>query len=524
MIFKILLMLTFIVLSLIVQYPVFGVPIVGTVEPTDLFGYSVASGDFDKDGFDDLAIGAPFDNIGSIQEAGAVNVIYGSSGSGLTASGNQVWHQDSPGVLGTAEPNDSFGSSVASGDFDKDGFDDLAIGVSSENIGSIQDAGAVNVIYGSSGSGLTASGNQVWHQDSPGVLGTAEPNDSFGSSVASGDFDKDGFDDLAIGAPYDDIGSIQDAGAVNVIYGSSGSGLTASGNQVWHQDSPGVLGTAEPNDSFGSSIASGDFDKDGFDDLAIGVFGENIGNIGAGAVNVIYGSSGSGLTASGNQVWHQDSPGVLGTAEPNDSFGSSVASGDFDKDGFDDLAIGAHGDNIGSIQEAGAVNVIYGSSGSGLTASGNQVWHQDSPGVLGTAERTDSFGRSVASGDFDKDGFDDLAIGAPFDNIGSIQEAGAVNVIYGSSGSGLTASGNQVWHQDSPGVLGTAEPNDLFGYLYSVASGDFDKDGFDDLAIGAPYDDIGSIQDAGAVNVIYGSSGSGLTASGNQVWHQDSDE
>ena len=95
MIFKILLILTFIVLSLIVQYPVFGVPIVGTAEPDDLFGSSVASGDFDKDGFYDLAIGVYGEDIGNIQGAGAVNVIYGSSGSGLTASGNQVWHQDS---------------------------------------------------------------------------------------------------------------------------------------------------------------------------------------------------------------------------------------------------------------------------------------------------------------------------------------------------------------------------------------------------------------------------------------------
>ncbi len=152
---------------------------------------------------------------------------------------------------------------------------------------------------------------------------------------------------------------------------------------------------------------------------------------------------------------------MLGGAEAGDLFGASLASGDFDGDGFDDLAIGAPGEGIGAKADAGAVNVLYGSA-SGLTATGDQLWHQSTSGVLGGAEAGDLFGASLASADFDGDGKDDLAIGAPGEGIGAKADAGAVNVLYGSA-SGLTAAGDQLWHQNVAGVLGGAEPGDLFG-------------------------------------------------------------
>src|SRR5262245_7680398 len=76
-----------------------------------------------------------------------------------------------------------------------------------------------------------------------------------------------------------------------------------------------------------------DFNGDGFSDLAVGVSGENNN---AGAVNVIYGSA-SGLTSTGNQVWTENSLGE--TSSAGDRFGISLAAGDFDNDGFADLAI-----------------------------------------------------------------------------------------------------------------------------------------------------------------------------------------
>ena len=213
---------------------------------------------------------------------------------------------------------------------------------------------------------------------------TAQINDEFGSSLASGDFNGDGRDDLAIGVPGEGLGSIGGAGAVNVLYGSS-SGLSATSprsDQFWTQDSADVNDLSESTDSFGWSLSSGDFDDDGKDDLAIGVRDESLSleKQGAGAVNVIYGSS-SGLSATSHradQFWTQDSPDINDVAEHNDDFGWSLTSGDFNGDGRDDLAIGLRWERLNSLSEAGAVQVIYGSS-SGLSATAklpDQFWTQ----------------------------------------------------------------------------------------------------------------------------------------------------
>ena len=88
------------------------------------------------------------------------------------------------------------------------------------------------------------------------IPGAPEEGDGFGSALAAGDFDGNGVLDLAVGVPYEDLAAGTSAGAVNVIYGIGG-GLTEVGNQLWHQDSPGIAETAEANDYFGSSLASG---------------------------------------------------------------------------------------------------------------------------------------------------------------------------------------------------------------------------------------------------------------------------
>jgi hypothetical protein len=86
---------------------------------------------------------------------------------------------------------------------------------------------------------------------------------------------------------------------------------------------------------FGYAAAAGDFNGDGYRDLAVGVLEHR----GGGAVNVIYGSR-DGLKPAGSEQWTQDSPGIPGVSDPGDTFGHALAAGDFDADGYADLAVG----------------------------------------------------------------------------------------------------------------------------------------------------------------------------------------
>jgi hypothetical protein len=470
--------------------------------------------DFDADGYADLAIGAPHENIGRARDAGAVSVIHGSA-SGLAVSGNQWWRQGGPGMDGRPEDHDLFGSALAAADFDGDGFTDLAIGAHGEKVAGRKRAGAVHVLYGSAW-GLSAERDRILHQDVPGMPDRAEAGDGFGFSLAAGDFDADGFADLAVGMRFEDVGRIRDAGAVAVIRGSS-SGLTPVGSQLWHQDSPGIAGAAEAGEEMGWALATGDFDGDGHDDLAIGAAYDDHHANRDGVVHVLFGSLG-GLSSRGSQVWSQDSPGVADRSEERDQFGQTLAAGDFDADGYDDLAVGVWHEDFCRICNEGAVHVLRGSR-RGLTATGSQLWTQDSPGVLDSVDPFDQFGQSLVAADLDGDGYSDLAIGSPREGPPGWDvnaDQGAVNVLRGSA-RGLTGRGSQLWSQDSPGIAESSRRLDLFGLALGAA--DFDADGYDDLAVGVRYED-GRRRDSGVVHVIRGSA-RGLTSRRDQLWSQD---
>ena len=263
----------------------------------------------------------------------------------------------------------------------------------------ISDAGAVQVLYGSP-VGLSATyqiGDQFWTQNSANIDDQAEYIDRFGYSLAAADFNGDGKDDLAIDVPFEGFGSVKDAGAVEVIYGSS-SGLSATSphaDQFWTQDSTNIDDQAEDLDEIGFSLAAADFNGDGKDDLGIGIPHES----GSGAVDVIYGSS-SGLSATSphaDQFWTQDNTDIENQVESGDVFGQALAIGDFNADGKDDLSVGVPYEDLGSIGNTGGVEVIYGSS-NGLSATlvhADQFWTQDSTDIDDSAEAEDHFALSL---------------------------------------------------------------------------------------------------------------------------------
>ena len=485
-----------------------------------------APSDFDGDGRADLAIGAPGEDLAGARDAGMVNVLYGAAG-GLTAAGDQAWSQDTAGVLGTSEggpgaaAGDAFGTALASADFDRDGHADLAIGVPLDRVGTTSFAGAVNVLYGSS-SGLTATGDQIWSQD--GLADDPETGDGFGQSLAAGDFDGDGYADLAVGVPGEGLGMGVAPGMVMIIRGSAG-GLVLSGAAVLTRASTGAPYLADSPHGFGYALAAGDLDGDGYADLAVGAPASGASGddpmrpLVDGEAAVFYGS-GAGLATTGSQLWTQGFTGV-GTAEAGDWFGSALAIGDFDADHLGDLAIGARFARVSGVI-AGAVNVLYGTI-DGVSSTSAQQWDQDDGGVPGAAETGDDFGRALAAGDLNGDGKADLAIGAPGEAFGSgWNGAGVVDVLYGSA-DGLAGAGAQVWSQDSPGVPGSAEAAesawDAFGSALTIANFGWTRQA--DLAVGVNLERLGSHPEAGVVDVLYGRA-SGLNAINAQGWSQDS--
>lgn len=472
------------------------------------------------DAFADLVVGVPHENVYDIPiegfNSGMLHVIFGFP-QGLGSQDNETWHQDMDFSQDQVERHDQFARALTSGDFNGDGRYDLAVGVPYETVNDGPDeersAGAVHVIYGSNSAGLTPASNQFIHQDTSDIEGSAEGDDHFGYSLAVGNFNGDDYDDLAIGVPHEDFEYgpiIFDGGSVIVIYGSAG-GLSPTAvlpDQMWHQDSDDgvkIIDQVEGYDYFGYALAAGNFDADPYDDLAIGAYGENSSSLNdIGVVHVLYGTS-TGLSAARNQQWEQYDWDTS-QSEAGDKLGMSLAAGDFDHDGKDDLAIGVPGEDLvhpsnALVQDAGLVNILYGTPG-GLDDAGVEVLFQDGIMISEIVDTRDQFGYTLAAVDFDGSGQDYLVVGVPYEDLGNpeVRDAGAVHVITRNHLGTYEGKELNYFHQDRDSIPDELVEAANFGY--ALAPGDYNGDGKEDLAIGAPGDSC-NVTDDGSVVVVY---------------------
>jgi len=347
------------------------------------FGWALAAGDFNGDGVDDLAVGAPGESPWAERPSGWVFLFRG------TPDGLRSWGGLGQGSMGRNEAGDRFGWALTASDLNGDGITDLAVGAPGESTSGAIGTGWVFAYRGSEG------GLEEWGGFGQEGLGTDEADDRFGTSLAARDFNGDGVNDLAVGAPGEVPGYKDQSGWVYVFKGG------AESMEGWQSFGQIGLGRDETGDEFGAALTAGDFNDDGIGDLVVGAPGEAFGREAqSGWVFLYYGSE------YGMRSWKSLGQEDLEKNEPNDRFGSALMAGDFDGDGRSDLAIGVPGEaNEGGVG-SGSV-FLYRGAGSDLVP-----WLMVDREAMG-GERYDRFGMSLGIGDFDRDGKDDLAIGAP---------------------------------------------------------------------------------------------------------------
>ncbi|MGP4044968.1 FG-GAP-like repeat-containing protein [Streptomyces sp. 2A115] len=401
---------------------------------------AIPTADFNRDGIGDVVAGVPKASSG----VGNVVIVPGGL-NGPVSTGKVRLTQSSAGVPGVSETGDSWGAATAWGDINADGYADLAVGAPGEDDGSGHaDRGAVTILYGPK---FDADADTMALGDDYTMSGAR-----FGATVTVGDFNADGKADVftaATGTGGNWAARFNDGHEV------AGDITTTSGGLAY------------------ADATTGDFNRDGYADVALNYRDQS----GVGKVTWFKGSKALGLSKV-------STISVKG--------GRSIAAGDVNGNGYDDIVIGQPYTSESGAKAGGQVTMVPGTS-TGFTTAGMTTIHQDTTGVAGAAESGDALGWSVSAGDHNADGYADVLAGAPNEDItrsGANQaNAGSVWLFKGTS-TGLTGTGSLSYSQDTTGIAGSTEKDDKLGSAVSLA--DYSGHGRAHLLIGAEGEDTGN--------------------------------